>query len=73
MGPDKTFSRLLFAAIFKKWQRKVGFGPIEPNAEAGTALPIAICRENGDAMREFVYLYKNELYKYRSNRLINGS
>ena len=28
------------------------FGPIESNAEVGPALPIAICRENGDAMRE---------------------
>ena len=31
---------------------KVGFGPIESSAEVGPALPFAICRENGDTMRE---------------------
>ena len=36
-----------------EWQRKVGFGHIESNALVGPALPIAICHENGDAMREF--------------------
>ena len=41
---------LYFRPIFKEWQRKVGFGPIESNAEVGPALPIAICRENDDAM-----------------------
>ena len=35
-----------------KWQRKVCFGPIDSNAEVGPALPIAICRENDDAMLE---------------------
>ena len=48
-------SRLLFVArtnMKMKWQRKVGFGPIEANAEVGPALPIAICCENGDAMLE---------------------
>ena len=36
--------------IFKKWQRNVGFAPIDSSAEMGPALSIAICLEIGDAM-----------------------
>ena len=44
---------LHFRPIFKERQRKVGFAPIDFNAEVGPALPFAICRENGDAMYKY--------------------
>ena len=44
---------LYFRAVFKEWQRKCRFAPIESNAKVGPALLMSICRENGHAMREF--------------------
>ena len=38
--------------IFKEWQRKYCFAPIDSNAKTGPAFTFAICRENSDAMRE---------------------
>ena len=32
--------------------KKLGFTLLDSDAKMGPALPIAICRENGDAMRE---------------------
>ena len=50
----KNGSCLYIRPIFKKWQRKVSFASIDSNAEVGPVLPIAICRENGHAMRELM-------------------
>ena len=56
MGQKQTFSRLLFvhwSNILKKIQQKCCFGPIDSSIEVGPAFPIAICRENGDAIHDF--------------------
>ena len=44
---------MYFRPIFKERQQKVGFAPIDFNAEVGPALLIAICREKGDAMYKY--------------------
>ena len=43
---------LYIRPIFKEWQRKCCFPPIDSSAVAGPAFPFAICQENGHAMRE---------------------
>ena len=53
--PNGNFFSLTVCALelyFKKRQRKDCFAPIDSSAEVGPALPIAISRENDDAMRE---------------------
>ena len=56
MGPNQIIFSLtvctLIRPILTEWQRKVCFAPIDSNAKMGPALPIAICRENSNAMRE---------------------
>ena len=56
MGPNQNFFSLTVCTfdqyILTEWQRNVCFAPIDSNAKMGPALPIAICRENSDAMRE---------------------
>ena len=44
---------LYIGAIFKKIQQKCCFGPTDSSVEMGPAFPIAVCRENGDAMQDF--------------------
>ena len=44
---------LCIRPILNKLWRKNSFAPIGCNAEAGPALPIAMCRENGDALHRF--------------------
>ena len=55
MGPKETFFLaycLYIRPILTEWQQKVCFAPTDSNAKMGPALPIAICCENSDAIRE---------------------
>ena len=48
----KIMGQLNKSKIFKEWQQKGDFAPIDYNAEAGPLLLIVICSENSDAMNK---------------------